>query len=382
MSGKYKTWVEIDEQALRSNIRALRSLTDDKVNFCMVVKVNAYGHGVGPVVKAGLDEKVCFFAVDSIDEAIEVRKLAPTATVIVLGYVLIDRLAEVIQYDIELVVYNQETISKLQEFATSAEKKAQIHLKLETGMNRQGITEDQLPLFINLLKECPNVEVSGASTHLADLDNTTSPEHTFNQSERFSKGLKTLSNGGISPRHLHTACSAAVILYPQVHGTLVRAGISLYGFWPSAEIESAARRSDRYVELSPVLTWKTRVVQTKNVPAGQAIGYGLTEKVTVNSRIAVIPVGYADGLDRNLSSVGEVLIRDQRCKIMGRVCMNMCIIDVSKLPTLELEEEVVLIGRKGSNQILAEEIAGRLNTIQYEVVTRINPLIPRITKSL
>ncbi|KPJ70313.1 hypothetical protein AMJ51_02305, partial [Microgenomates bacterium DG_75] len=176
----------------------------------------------------------------------------------------------------------------------------------------------------------------------------------------------------------HTACSAAIILYPQTYFDLVRLGISLYGLWPSREVKILVNRSKKpKVELKPVLSWKARVVQVKKVSKGETIGYGRTFRTNREMKIAVVPVGYWDGYDRKLSNNGRVLIKGQFCPIVGRVCMNMFMVDVSEIPHLRLEEEVILIGKQGKNEITVEELAEKIGTINYEMITRINPLIPR-----
>ncbi len=378
MSSVYRTWVEINEQALRSNIRALRSLLDTKTTLCMVVKSNAYGHGLEEVVRIGLKENVSSFAVDNIDESLIIRQLSSKAEIIVLGYTLNCRLKEAVENDIDIVVYNPETLKHLQNESKKIGKQSKVHLKIETGTNRQGILIENLPRIIRQIQGSPNLKVVGVSTHYANIEDAEDSSFPVCQTKKYNEAVEILRSNGITPKHTHCACSAAIILYPETQGTLVRAGISLYGFWPSKEVETAARQKGRHVNLKPVLAWKTRVAQIKEVPAGSPIGYGLTEKLAKRSRIAVLPIGYWDGFDRGLSSIGEVLIREQRCKVLGRVCMNMCMVDISKLPQIEPEEEVVLIGRQGTCQIIAEDLAKKIDTIHYEIVTRINPNIPRI----
>ena len=373
-----KTWVEINHQALRSNIAALRSLLVPGSQMAGVVKANAYGHGLLQVVPIMLEEGLKVFCVDNVDEAISVRGLSPDATVIILGYTLHDRLNDVITHRLDQIVYDAETIQQLQTLAVAADSRARVHLKIETGTMRQGIYPEEIPELVKTFQLCPQVDVVGVSTHFANVEEAESPAFAEYQMARFLQACNMLRAAGIDPPLVHTACSAAVILYPETHGTLVRPGISTYGFWSSRQTRFAARQLDRRIELTPVLSWKTRVAQIKEAQIGTPVGYGGTEQLRRFSKIAVLPVGYWDGYDRRLSSVGEVLIRGQLCKVLGRVCMNMCMVDVTEVPRVAREDEVILIGRGGKNRMRADDIADRTGTISYEVTTRINPLIPRI----
>ncbi len=373
-----KTWVEINAQALRSNIAALRSLLSEGVTYAGVVKSNAYGHGLSQIVPIMRDDGVAVFCVDSIDEAILVRALAPSATIIILGYTLHDRLADVVEIEAQQTVYDPETIQMLNDVAAKAGRTAKLHLKIETGTMRQGIWPEQVAAIAQMIAPLRNVELVGVSTHYANVDEAESQAFAEYQTERFWLACNILRDEGFHPPWIHLACSAAVILYPQTHGTLVRPGVSTYGFWPSRQARHAARLLNRRIELEPVMSWKTRVAQIKDAPMGTPIGFGCSEVLRRHSKVAIIPVGYYDGYDRRLSSVGEVIIRGQLCRVLGRVCMNMIIVDVTEIPKIMIEDEVVLIGRSSKNRMRAEDIADRTGTIAYEVTTRIHPLIPRI----
>ncbi len=372
-----KTWVEIDQQALRSNIAALRSLLSPGVAMSGVVKANAYGHGIDQVVPILLGSGVEIFCVDNIVEALQVRQLAPSVRVIILGYTLQDRLGDVVEHDLDQIVYDPETIAHLQSHAKRLQKIARVHLKVETGTMRQGIWPEQVPEMMALLASAPEVQLVGLSTHYANIEEAESPGFAEYQTNRFDQAYGMVKAAGLDPPLIHMACSAAVILYPQTHGTMVRPGVSTYGFWSSRQTRNVARLLGRFVDLTPVLSWKTVVAQVKEVPMGTSVGYGCTEILRRHSKVAVLPVGYWDGYDRRLSSVGEVIIRGQLCKVLGRVCMNMCMVDVTEVPNVAREDEVVLIGRGGKNRMRADDLADRTGTIHYEVTTRINPLIPR-----
>ena len=375
-----KTWVEIHEQALRLNVAALRSLMDERIVFSSVVKANAYGHGLKEVVQILYQDGVRFFCVDNIDEAQEVNAIAPEATVLILGYTPMVRLPEVVKAGFHQVVYDPDILTALQKIGLGLQKKALVHLKIETGTLRQGVLPEMLPEFLLQAKQSGAVDVVGVSTHFANAEEADDPTFVEYQTGRFWQACTVVEQIGFSPRYIHSACSAAFILYPETQGTMVRAGIAQYGFWPSRETRHAARFLNRRIELEPVLSWKTSVAQVKEVPMGAPVGYNGTEILRRHSKIAILPVGYSDGFDRRLSSVGEVLIRGQLCRVIGRVCMNMFMVDVTDVSKAKVEDEVVLLGKQGSEEITAEEMAEKIGTINYEIVTRINPLIKRVIR--
>lgn len=375
---KYRTWVEISEGALKNNIYELRSLLKPETEFAAVIKANAYGHGLEHIVSIAGQAGVVRFAVDNIDEALMVRKLQPDAKINVIGYIIHEQLEEAIDANIELTLYDKETIGLVEAIGRRRNQLVPIHLKLDTGMGRQGVLSQNLSDVVTLLLNCPHIEIIGVSTHFANIDNWRDPSFTLLQCKLYEQCLEQIESAGFHPKYLHCARSSAIILYPDTQGTLVRAGIALYGIWPTTEIQNEARRQSIKCTLKPVLNWKTRVIQIKSLPAGTPISYDLTETVRKNSRIAVLPIGYHDNFDRKLSSIGEVLIKGYRCKVMGRVCMNMTMVDISNVPDIKTEQEVIIIGSSGHHQISAQEIANKIGTIPYEVVSRINPSIPRI----
>jgi len=239
--------------------------------------------------------------------------------------------------------------------------------------------EKDLSKIIKLIKKYPYLVLEGASTHFANIEDTTDHSYAEEQLADFKKLVsKTEKEYGQKIKIKHVACSAATILFPETHFNLVRLGISMYGLWSSNETKVSAAHKKIDLNLKPVLSWKTIVAQVKKLKSGTSISYGLTETLHKNSTIAILPIGYNDGFDRKLSSIGNVLIKGKRCKILGRICMNMCIVDVSHIKNLKPEDEVILLGKQGKEQITADEIAKKINTINYEVVTRINPLIKRI----
>lgn len=369
-----KVWVDVSTSALRTNVRSIQTRVKP-AKIMAVVKSNAYGHGMAGVAKS-VSMSADWFGVDSIDEALILRKNGIKKPILILGFIPLARIGACAKHGFSFAVYNTETLKAISKI--KAKKSAfKIHLKIETGTTRQGLNGSALDDFVRRALKIPSIEIEGAYTHYANIEDTTDPAYAMNQLKRFKAELARIRKIGVEPSVLHTACSAAAILYPDTHFNMVRLGISLYGHWSSKETQAVAGQKKRKVELVPALTWKTIVAQVKDVPKGAHVSYGLTEKVSRPSKLAVLPVGYWDGLDRGLSSVGEVLIGGRRCKIMGRICMNMTVVDVTDVRSLKSGDEAVLIGRQGREVISAESVASKIGTIQYEVLTRINPLIER-----
>ncbi|MFA6603538.1 MAG: alanine racemase [Patescibacteria group bacterium] len=375
-----KTWLEISTSALAHNARELKRLIGREVRLIAVVKSNAYGHGLALVARA-VKNAVDVFAVDQLSEAQTIRAADVRRPVIILGYTPNFSLAETIKSGFSFTVYNPETIRAAGRLATKKHP-ARIHLKIETGTSRQGVLAADLPAILKLVRRQPHVILEGVSTHYANIEDTTDPTYARLQLKRFHSALAAIADAGLKPKFIHTACSAAAILYPESRFNAVRVGIALYGLWPSPETKASTKASTkafgRRLDLRPALAWKTVVAQVKKMPAGAPVSYGLTERLKQDAQLAVLPVGYWDGFGRGLSSVGEVLIRGRRCRVVGRVCMNMCVVDASAVPDLRPGEIATLIGSQGRDRVSAEELAARLSTINYEAVTRINPLTPRI----
>jgi alanine racemase len=374
----YRSWVEINKKVLQHNIEQFQKLIGDKIELVAIVKANAYGHGLVEIAKIAVSSRVNWLGVDSIDEALKLRKAGIDAPILILGYTLLSKLKEVIKYDLRQVVYNKETIVELAKQATKQKKKIKIHLKVETGTLRQGLKKEELLELARFIKKHSQIQIEGIYTHYANIEDTTDYDFAQLQLKRFKQAVDLLEKNDIKVPIKHTACSAAIILFPETYFNMVRLGISMYGLWPSKETFVSAQEKNQRINLEPILTWKTRIAQIKNIKAGDPVGYGLTERVSRDSKIAVLPVGYWDGYDRKLSGVGNVLIKGKRCKLLGRVCMNMVVVDVTDVIDAKLEDEVIILGKRGKEEITVEEIAQKIGTINYEVVTRINPLIPRI----
>jgi len=372
-------WIEIDRTALVENVRRFKGHIGQGVRLASVVKANAYGHGLVEVSRIALEAGADWLAVNSVEEACCLRDAGITSPIISLGYVPCGMLEEAIRRDLRLTVYSRETVDRLAEAAARLRRECRLHIKVETGTNRQGVRPEEIVSFARRLHALPFLVLEGLSTHFANIEDVT--EHLFaeRQLRNFEAVIRLLEREGIRVPVRHAACTAAAILFPATLFNMARVGIGLYGLWPSKETKiSALQAGIPLNELRPVLTWKTRIAQIKRVPSGETIGYGCTDVATQDSRLAILPVGYYDGYDRSLSSIGYVLIHGRRAPVRGRVCMNMIMVDVTNIPEAGLEDEVVLLGRQGSDSISADVLAAKIGTINYEVVTRINPRLPRL----
>ncbi len=373
-------WCEVDVGALRHNVASLRRLLRTGVRLAVVVKANAYGHGLSLAARAFLAGGADWLCVNALEELHRLRGDGIDAPVYVMGYVPREDLEALVALEGRLVAYNRETIEGMSRAARKVGRTARVHLKLETGNNRQGVPAPELIELARLCKQ-QGVVVEGVATHFANIEDTT--DHTFalQQLRRFEEGAALLAEAGMPAPMLHAANSAATILLEDTQFDMVRAGIAAYGLWPSPEtLVSAVRKHREHVALRPALTWKSRVAQLKTVPAGAFVGYGCTYKATHATRLAVLPVGYYDGYDRKLSNTAHVLVRGVRAPVRGRVCMNMIMVDVTDIPGVRLEEEVVLLGSQGAEAVTAEQMAAWIGTINYEVVTRIGEHLRRIPR--
>jgi alanine racemase len=370
-------WIEISRNNLLANLSSFRRILGGHTLMCPVVKSNAYGHGAGEISKIIEKSKQAdWLAVNSVDEGLQLRLQGIRMPLLVLGYVPLDRLSQAVSGDLRLTVYNRETVKKL--LLLKTKRKVRLHLKLETGTNRQGVGLNQALQLARMIGSSRNLLLEGYSTHFANIEDTTDHSYPLNQLQRYRQMVQALERQGFPGAVNHIACSAAALIFPQTRLQLARVGIGLYGLWPSRETMVSLKEQGSEFRLEPVLSWKTRVAQVKTVPAGQYIGYGCTYRAGRETRIAVLPVGYYDGYDRKLSNAAHVLIKGQRAPIRGRVCMNVCMADITDIKGVKLEDEVVLIGRQGKEQITAEQLAQWIGTISYEVVTRINPALTRV----
>lgn len=373
-----RTWIEIDKKALHANVEQFFGVIPATTRFMAVVKSNAYGHGLALSAKLLLEfwekkkpERELWFGVDSITEALRLRCEGITVPILVLGYTLPVRIPEAAEQNITLTISQFENLKII----AALKKRPAIHIKIDTGMHRQGFFPSEVPELIRFLKKY-GTRPEGIYTHFATAKDPTAPTYTLRQFAAFTKVVGQFEEVGYHGLIRHAAASGATLLFPQTHLDMVRVGMAMYGSWPSREAEWSEGASG--VSLKPILMWKTVVSEVKTVPSGSFIGYDGTERTTRKTRIVVLPVGYWHGYDRGLSSVGEVLIRGRRTRVFGRISMDMTVVDGTDIPAVRVGDEAVLIGMAGRELIVAEELAQKINTTAYEVLTRINPLIKRI----
>ncbi len=373
------TWVDVDVSALQDNLRALSAGLPDGALVAPAVKGNAYGHGLVVAARAfaaaGAD-KLC---INALYEARTLRDAGVQLPLYLVGHVATEDLAQALELGCELVVFNGETLDAIE--ALAPDVPAQLHVKVETGNNRQGLGPDAARLLAERIVGSPRAVLAGVASHYANVEDTTDHGYAKDQLRRFLAFCDDLGQRGIDAGLRHMSNSAASILWPEHCLDMVRIGISAYGMWPSRETLVAALLGGRKdLELRPALTWKCRVVQVKEVPAGEFIGYGCSYRTTHRTRLAILPVGYYDGYDRGLSNVAHVLIDGHRAPVRGRVCMNITMVDVTDVPSARLDSHVTLLGADGDEAITAEQFASWAGSINYEIVARINDRIPRVAR--
>ncbi len=376
----YTTWVELDRRALVHNARALRAWVAPAA-LMAVVKGNAYGHGQREVAEA-LRGEVDWFGVNSLAEAELLREDGHDGPVLILGHTPPRGADAVVRGGFRQVAYDEAGAVALADAAARAGRVARLHLEIETGTNRLGVRPGRAGALAALVRARPSLALEGAYAHFANVEDALDDSFAERQLARLREALAELERGGPVPIK-HAAATAAAILYGRTRFDLVRAGIGLYGLWPSAVTERAAREAGLGLELRPALTWKARVAHLNDVPLGETVGYGCAYYASQPRRIATLPVGYYEGLDRGLSGLGPegggtVLVGGRPAPIVGRVAMNMCMVDVTRVPGVRVGDEAVLIGRQGDARASAEAMAERLGTINYEVVSRIAPSVPRV----
>jgi alanine racemase len=306
----------------------------------------------------------------------QLRKITKFPTLI-LGYVAEHELKEALDLKGVLAIYDIRRAKLLNSLGKKLHKQIAVHIKIDALLGRQGILLKDLPKFVNELKKLKNITVEGVYSHFANIEDTTSFTHAQKQINTYNQAVKLFKDNGFKNFLTHISATSGILAYEGGLGknNLARLGIGLYGMWPSKKLQN---KYGQKINLKPVIRWVTHIAQIKELPTHHPIGYGLTYITPKRMKVAVIPQGYSDGYDRRLSNKGEALIRGKKCKVLGRVAMNMFVVDVSHVPAVKVEDEVVLLGTQGKKIITAEEIAEKIGTINYEITTRISPLLPRV----
>ncbi len=362
------TWVEVDLRAFDRNVEAIGARLPAGTKLIAMLKADGYGHGAVELARRCKPEQVAMIGVALLEEALELRRAGITLPILVLGPLNERQVRLALEHDVTLGVPGPEELEIVA--AVARETDVAIHLKLDSGMGRMGVVESELPRAMELIRSAPRLRIEALYTHLANAGDPGDP-FTSDQIARFDTLVETLREAGLSAPTHHVANSAATFR-GIVPGDYARVGIALYGAEP-LDVHSP--------RLEPVLRWRTAIARLKELPPGHAIGYGTTFHTTRPSRIATLPVGYADGYRRGLSNWGEVLVRGKRAPVAGRVSMDLVTIDVTDIKDAAVGDEVVLLGRQGNDEIPAEELAAKLDTISYEVFCGIGKRVPRVYRN-
>lgn len=377
---QHTSHIELSKSALRTNISFIKNMLGDSI-FSSVVKGNAYGHGIDSFCPLAYENGVRHFSVFSANEAYEVLHCLPeNITIMIMGYIDDDQLEWVITNGIEFFVFEEDRLNKAIEIAKNIKKTAKIHIELETGMNRTGFPIRKVKNLFNKLHENENhIIVIGVCSHLAGAESVANYKRIKDQYEKFKKAQNKLFKLDWLQTKYHLACSAASMQYPKTRMDIARIGILQYGFFPSNEVlvQYLTKNKTHEYPLKRVITWKTKVMDVKEVKTGEFIGYGTSFFTNAKTKIALIPIGYSHGFSRSLSNQGKVLIRGQRFDVIGTVNMNMMAVDITKFNAIEKGDEVVIIGKQGDLEISVSSFSNFSDLVNYELLTRLPMNITR-----
>lgn len=372
MDNTARTWAEIDLAAIKHNLTSIKALIGSHTKLMAVVKANAYGHGMEEVARAALEAGTEFFGVASLEEAMALRHCGINTPVLVLGYIPTRYASLVIDNNISAAVYDLETALAYSKAA--GPKKAKLHIKLDTGMGRIGfIPGEEAVSDIVTISRLPGIELEGIFTHFAVADRK-DKSYTHRQLGLFQEMLEELENRGVKPELKHVANSAAIMDMPETRFDMVRSGIITYGLYPSNEVKR------QNLDLIPAMRMKSRVTMVKTLKKGEAVSYGCTFVSSSDMKIATVAAGYADGYSRSLSNRAWAAIKGQRVPLIGTVCMDQCMFDVSEADNVKTGDEIILFGRP-QDGITVDDLAGIAQTINYELVCLITSRVPRIYTS-
>jgi len=381
------TSVEINLDAFRYNLRIIKSLVGLNTETMAIIKADAYGHGAIQCARAAIEEGTKYLGVGIIQEGIELRESGITSPILILGGVYPDELTELIYYNLSTSLSTLALAKAISKKADQSKKNISVHIKIDTGMGRLGVQCEDFSDLLENVMSYKNITIEGFFTHLANADNV-DPKVSQEQIVKFTNILKITQSKKFSKLHssrqpilIHSANSAGLLRYPESRFNLVRPGISLYGSLPSPILKPVLNsiKKYNYPALRPVMSWKTKIIQVQTLRKGIPLSYGGSYTTQKNkSRIAILPVGYADGLNRRLSNKMEFLVKGTRVKQIGTICMDMCLIDVTELPNVDMGEEVVILGSQGKDNIPIEELAAKAETIPYEMFCGISKRVPRV----
>ena len=377
----FTSFIELNKNALNNNINYLKSKAGHDVKYSMVIKANAYGHGIEDLLPMIESCGVNHFSVFSVEEARRALKVKKESChIMIMGFVDNDSLEWSIENDISFFVFTPERLDAVCNVSKKTTKPARVHIELETGMHRTGFCENQLPYVIEKLKmNDGNIILEGICSHLAGAESMDNFNRINKQINTFKRLVKLIKSEGLNPRYRHIACSAGILNFPESSFDLVRIGISNYGFWPGNETKMLHLKQGKMLKdpLKQVLSWKSKVMSVNNVKEDEYVSYGTSFLTNRDSKIATVPVGYGYGFSRNLSNLGHVLMNEKRVPVVGSVNMNMMVVDVTDLPNVQVNDEVVLIGKQGDKDISVSSFSDMNNSMNYELLTRLPSGIPR-----
>lgn len=371
-------WIEIDAAALQHNLELFRGIVSSGSALLAVVKANAYGHGLREVAPQAA-RTADWLGVHGAGEARRLRELGVRCPILLMGLVPPSELRD-LDRDMHLVVSSIEALEWVRAYRERTRVALPVHVKVDIGTKRQGVQPGEIPEFVTAAAR-QGIDIVGVTGHYANIEDTIEHEFARHQLRRFEDAVDLLrSELGGEPPHIHASCSAAALLFRDTDFSLVRVGISMYGHWPSRETRLSWKLEHRGTgfDLRPVLTWKTLVGQLQPVERGESVGYGRTWTAARTTQLAVLPVGYSDGYSRALGNRSRVVIRGRHAPVVGRVCMNIMMVDVTDIDGVEIGDEVVLLGGRGTESVSAEELAGLSETINYEFLARLSPSLPRV----
>jgi len=377
-AGTRPTWAEVSLGKLRRNFCTLRNYVGPRVTICAVVKAYAYGHGAVECAKALEEEGATWLGVTSLDEAIPLREEGIATRILLMTGFWRGEEEEIVRLGLTPTIWEIGQVQLLQKAAARVGLgRHAVHLKLDSGMGRLGATVEDLPQILATLNASPDLEMEGFATHLASSEVLDAPS-VAEQLKTFDEGRRMLREGGFDPPLLHAANTSAVISHHESWNTMVRPGLALYGYHlPFERAGRIVSGRDLRLPLQPTLTWKTRILSLRDMRAGQALGYGGTYVTKAAAKIAVLPVGYADGLNRGLSEGGRVIVREHYAPIVGRISMDLTLVDVTGIPGVAVGDEVVLLGSEDGLSVDAREHAQWANTLPYEILCAISKRVPR-----
>lgn len=373
--------IEISRSALKQNIEFVRNQIGENVRFCSVVKGNAYGHGIEAYVPLAESYGVNYFGVFSSDEALRVFQIKNTdADIVVMGMIEGGELRWAVENGIEFFVFDIERLNDAISFSKEIGKKAKIHIEVETGMNRTGWSWSERKNLVKTLNDNTDyIGLYGLCTHFAGAESLSNMPRVKEQFTVFEKWKSYFQKENFTFRYIHTACSAAMLRFPEAHGNMVRVGILQYGLWPNGEtfVEFMAKNPDAENLPKRLITWKSTIMQLKHVPANEYVGYGNSYYTPKDTIIGVVPVGYGHGFSRSLSNLGRVLVNGCRVSVIGLVNMNALIINLNDVPNVKKGDEVILIGKQGDMDVSIGSFSDLSHQLNYESITRLDQAIPR-----